>query len=267
MSGTDGARLLSPVIDGAAALERGEWVEGSLTAALASLDGIDAVVDLVADPLAGASAFVVEWALEHCQGFQDLLDELVGDSAAISAAATTWRGIGSCLDGVGEAYTDRVDVDLAGQVGLTPTAYRGAAVAARGHVAALAGAASGVAEGILLAGSVLGTVRAFVQAKLADVVGAAVSAFAKTVSTGGLLAPEAGTRLALKAAATLKECRDLVSALRTSLRVLGELISTVAKGMTAAGRSSKELFGESGGRDLVAQFVELGVQRSSGYDV
>lgn len=261
--GTDGLRYLDPTMDAAAALARGDWVEAGVNAALAGLD----LADVVADPLAGVCSAVADWALDHCQGFQDLLDELVGDAEAITAAAATWRRIGGLLDSVGDEYADRVRRDLGAQRGLTVTAYRGAAVAARGHFTALTGSATGVAEGILLAGSLLGTVRAFVQAKLADAIGAAVVALGTTVATGGTAAPAAGTRLALKAAGLLKECRDLVAALRTSLSALGRLVETVSRGMTSTAKRCKEGFEGADTRDLVRQFVEAGVQRTGAYDV
>lgn len=263
----DGARCLDPLMDASAALVRGDWVEASLAGTQGVLDGTIAGLELAADPLAGVSSLVAEWVLEHCQGFQDLLDELVGDTDMITAAAATWRNIGGRLSDVGDAYVDRVGRDLAGQYGLTLTAYRTAALAARGNVAGLSGAAAGVAEGILLAGSVLGAVRAFVQSKFADVIGAAVSAFAKTAASAGFLAPEAGTRLVIKAATLLKECRDMVTALKTSLAALSRLVRAVAKEMTSSATRTKDAFVQRSEGRLVQQFVEVGMQRGGDYDV
>lgn len=254
--GADGLRVVDPMLDGAAAIARGDWVESGLAVAQGGVD----LAAFALDPVGELSGMAAEWALEHCRPFQDLLDELLGDDEAVAAAAASWRGVGSSLAGVGEAYGEHVRADLAGQHGLALTAYRAAAAGAGTSLRQLAKAAGHVADGIVLAGSVLASVRAFVQATLADVVGKVAAAFARTAATGGLLAPEAGTRLALQVGRLLKSCRDLVVDLRTSLATLGRLVREVTGALEGTARRCRTLLEPRPGLLAAEQALELGRQ-------
>ena len=259
--GADGLRSLDSMLDAAAALARGDWIEGSVSIAQTGLE----VASYVVDPVGELAGMAAEWALAHCQPFQEMLAELLGDATAVCAAAATWRNIGGCLAGVAPSYDRQVGRDLGSSSGVTVIAYRTAAHAAQAYVSGLGRAADYVAEGILLAGSVLGAVRSFVQTRFADAIAMVSAAFIKSACTAGVLAPAAGIQLAANVAQLIGQCRDLMRDLRACLRVMADLVGAVSRGMGGGARMLRELFERgpvSPGLELV---VETGVQRGDAH--
>lgn len=230
---TNGLPGIDGAADAVAALANGDFVEASVNGVSGAID----VVGMIIDPIAGVSSMVANFFMEHCGPLQDWLDEMLGDPAVITAGANTWTNIGNHLGDVALEYGRLVTSDLGEFSGLAMESYRSYALFVENTCFELGRVGHAVSAGIDIAGRLLAGVRDFVQALVSDLIGAAISALAKTAATLGLAAPWAGTGLVLKAKKIIEDCRTFMKGLATSLDEMGELIGIISPVMETATKS------------------------------
>lgn len=142
-----------------------------------AIDGAGMALDAVGfltDPLGTLASSVVGWLIENVEWIREPFDNLMGDPAAIEAAANTWSNISKHLGDVAGQYKGSM-TQIHEWQGQSGKAYRGHAAQLFDHVKNAETAASSVANKIKVAGCWVGATRALVRDLIAEFVGTLIA--------------------------------------------------------------------------------------------
>lgn len=160
-----------------------------------TLDGVSFGLDALSmtlDPFGAVASAGVGWLLNHVGFLREFLDQLTGDAAQIQAVAATWRNIERELVDAGDQYQTALS-GVSSWSGVAADDYRQAASDYVRLLEAIAQQCNTTAEGVEIAGILVGTERALVYDALSSFIGRcvveAVAAVASSWFTfGGSLA-------------------------------------------------------------------------------
>jgi uncharacterized protein DUF6883 len=210
----------------------GSWVDGSLGALGAALDGLA----VVSDPIGTLLQYGVSWLIEHVRPLSQALDWLAGDPAAIAAQAQTWRRVAGSLLAESDVMAQAVRLDLTEWSGAAAQAYRRWVNARTRSLQVLASAANTTAAIVEGAGVLVGTVREMVRDAVATLVSRLMVYAAELVGTAGLATPlvveQVSALCASWAARIARWLRALITSLGRLMREsehLGELVRALNK--------------------------------------
>lgn len=142
--------------DLAAGIQKGDW-----NAIALSVDGISLGLDLLAmalNPLGELIKAGVGWLLEYVSWLREPLEVLTGDPKQVQAVAETWRNISREFAEAADAYRAELGTTRSWH-GVAEYSYR---VTAEEYIGALEGVAvetEHTANGVMIAGMMVGTVR------------------------------------------------------------------------------------------------------------
>ena len=241
-----GSRLLEDGADLKEAFESNSWVSGGLATASTVADTAAAVMD----PLGEALSAGVGWLIEHLSPLKDWLNELTGDSDAVTAAASTWTNIGTelslCADDLDRVCSNR----LAGQESVAVAAFKSLQAGSAAHLRMTGQLASAISGGLTVASVIVRIVHDLVRDAIADVVGKLASKVTIGVLTAGLAAPWAVTsavnEVSSWATRLSKEVTDVVTSsknLKLLLEKAKKIFSWIAekfKSKAGDGKSADE---------------------------
>jgi hypothetical protein len=210
----------------------GSWIDGSLGALSAGLDGLA----VVSDPIGTLLPYGVSWLIEHVRPLSQALDGLAGDPATIAAQAQTWHKVAHLLQAESAALAQAVRLDLTEWSGAAAQAYRRWVNARTRSLQVLASAANATAAIVEGAGVLVGTVRVMVRDAVATVVSRLMVYAAELVGTAGLATPlvveQVSALCASWAARIARWLRALITSLGRLMREserLGELVRALNK--------------------------------------
>ena len=167
------------------AFESKSWVAGGLGTAATALDTAAAVMD----PLGEALSAGVGWIIEHLGSLNEWLNELTGDSDAVTAAASTWTNIAtkpsSCASDLDTVRSSR----LAGQESLAVATFKTLQAGSASHLRMTGQLAGAISGGLTVASMIVRMVHDMVRDAISDVIGKLASKVAIGVLTAGLAAP------------------------------------------------------------------------------
>ena len=230
-----GSRLIEDGFDLKEAFESKSWVAGGLGAAATALDTAAAVMD----PLGEALSAGVGWIIEHLGSLNEWLNELTGDSDAVTAAASTWTNIAtklnSCASDLDKVCTGR----LAGQESLAVATFKTLQAGSASHLRMTGQVAGAISGGLTVASMIVRMVHDMVRDAISDVIGKLASKVAIGALTAGLATPWAVstaitevsswvTRLSKEVADTVLSAKNLKGLLTKANR----LFDDVAKAFT-----------------------------------
>ncbi|GGK86992.1 WXG100-like domain-containing protein [Mangrovihabitans endophyticus] len=205
----------------------GNWIDGTLGAVGAGLDGLA----LVSDPVGALLQYGISWLIEHVRPLSEALDWLAGDPAQIAAHAQTWRNAASELRTESDEFARAVRHDITEWQGTAATAYRAWAAQRDGSLDALARACDtmgAITEG---AGILVGTVRIMVRDAIATVVSRLIVYAGELVASAGLATPlvveQVTTLVASWAAKITHWLKSLISSLRRLMSEGGRLADLI----------------------------------------
>jgi uncharacterized protein YukE len=161
------------------------WVDGTLGAVGAGLDGLA----LVSDPVGALLQYGIAWLIEHVEPLSEALDWLAGDPGQIAAHAQTWRNVVGALRERAADLDRAVRWETAEWVGGAADAYRVWSGQQRDAVGALATAAETMAAITEGAGMLVAGVRMMVRDAIAVLVSRLMSYAAEEVFSLGLATP------------------------------------------------------------------------------
>jgi hypothetical protein len=226
------------VFEVAADIRGGSWVDASL----GGIGGLGASLDtlsLVADPLGGLVAMGVGWLLEHVAVLREALDELAGNTAAVTAHSVTWENVAAAMSAARDQYQARLDADTARWLGASGDAYRRHAAEQIATVEGIGVAAGGVASAVMGTGMLVALVREIVRDLLADFVATLVARLPQWLAmeglTLGIATPAVVSQVASMVAAWAGRIQHFIRGLLTSLRNLLPKLDDLI--MLASGRS------------------------------
>lgn len=213
-------------------ITNGSWIDATLGAVGAGLDGLA----LVSDPIGVLLQYGVAWIIEHVKPLTQALDWLAGDPAQIAGHAQTWRNVAEQLGESAAAAERAVRWDTSEWDGAAGSAYRDWATQQRTALAGLAGAARTMAAVTEGAGVLVGTVRALVRDAIATCVSRLVTYAAEEAFSLGLATPlvveQVTTLIASWAARIARWLKALLASLRRLVpivRRLGDLVAELKK--------------------------------------
>ncbi|HET6876877.1 MAG TPA: PPE domain-containing protein [Jatrophihabitans sp.] len=141
-----------------------------------TLDGVSFGLDALSmtlDPFGAIASAGVGWLLNHVSFLRDFLDQLTGDAAQIQAVADTWRNVERQLFEAGDQYRGALS-GVATWSGAAADDYRAAADDYIRLLEATAQQCNSTAEGVEIAGILVGTERALVYEALSGFIGRCV---------------------------------------------------------------------------------------------
>ena len=218
-------------------VQNGSWIDGTLGAVGAGLDGLA----LVSDPAGALLQYGIAWLIEHVRPLSEALDWLAGDPAQITAQADTWRNVAGALTGNAQSLADAVRADLSDWSGTAAAAYHGWAARREQTLRTLARASDTMALITEAAGTLIGTVRLLVRDAVATVVSRLIGYAGELIATAGLATP-----LVVEQVTTL--CASWGARIARWLRALIASLRKLAEAMTRLGRDVDDLKGSSPGK-------------------
>ncbi|WP_178389288.1 hypothetical protein [Actinomyces oris] len=225
-----GSRLLEDGADLKEAFESKSWVAGGLGTVATAADAAAAAID----PLGEALSAGVGWVIEHLSPLKDWLNELTGDSDAVTAAASTWTNIAtkpsSCATDLDTVRSSR----LAGQESLAVATFKTLQAGSASHLRMTGQLAGAISGGLTVASMIVRMVHDMVRDAISDVIGKLASKVAIGVLTAGLAAPWAVstavtevsswvTRLSKEVADTVLSARNLKDLLTKANRLFDDV--------------------------------------------
>ncbi|MFC2779235.1 hypothetical protein [Actinomyces sp.] len=214
-----GSRLLEDGADLKEAFESKSWVAGGLATAATAADAAAAAID----PLGEALSAGVGWVIEHLSPLKDWLNELAGDSDAVTAAASTWTNIATKPS---SCATDLDTVSrLAGQESLAVATFKTLQAGSASHLRMTGGVAGAISGGLTVASVIVRIVHDMVRDAISDVIGKLLSKASITVLTAGLAAPWAVSSVATDVSSWATRLAKEVTDVVTSAKNLKGLLS------------------------------------------
>lgn len=219
----------------------GSWIDGTLGAVGAGLDGLA----FMSDPVGALLQYGIAWLIDHVKPLSQALDWLAGDPAQITAHAQTWRNVSSSLATEADGLARSLRLDVAEWSGSAGAAYRSWASQREQSLRALGQASETTALIIEGAGTLISTVRLMVRDAVATVVSRLTVYAAELLATAGLAAPLVAEQVATLCASWGARIAHWLKSLIASLRKLltesgrlGQLIETLRARMQ--GRAGKD---------------------------
>lgn len=213
----------------------GSWVDGTLGAVGAGLDGLA----FMSDPVGALLQYGIAWLIDHVKPLSQALDWLAGDPAQITAHAQTWRNVSSSLATEADGLARSLRLDVAEWSGSAGAAYRSWASQREQSLRALGQASETMALIIEGAGTLISTVRLMVRDAVATVVSRLTVYAAELLATAGLAAPLVAEQVATLCASWGARIAHWLKSLIASLRKLltesgrlGQLIETLKRRLT-----------------------------------
>ena len=230
-----GSRLLEDGADLKEAFESKSWVAGGLATAATAADAAAAAID----PLGEALSAGVGWVIEHLSPLKDWLNELAGDSDAVTAAASTWTNIATKLNSCATDLDKVRSSRLAGQESLAVATFKTLQAGSASHLRMTGGVAGAISSGLTVASMIVRMVHDMVRDAISDVIGKLLSKASITVLTAGVAAPWAVSSIATDvsswATRLAKEVTDVVTSaknLKGLLSKANRLLDDVAAAFT-----------------------------------
>lgn len=220
---TSGAGIIDSGYGTINAICNGDWVD-------AALSGVALVLDAAAtaaDPLGSALSAGIGWVIDHLNPIKGWFEEVAGNPGGAVAQAQTWGLISTDLTPTSEDWVNSGNKLITPQSGPAVNAYLGWEDLHTQSLAALAGVADAMKNGITIAAGIVGFVHGFLRDILAQLVGAAISWVAEAVLSFGTLIPWICGQIGTRVAAVTAKCSNFVKGLATSGSKLGDLLTAM----------------------------------------
>jgi uncharacterized protein YukE len=214
-------------------VQNGSWIDGTLGAVGAGLDGLA----LISDPVGALLQYGISWLIEHVKPLSEALDWLAGDPGQIAAHAATWRNVAGSLADDADSLAGAVRADLSEWSGAAAAAYQDWAAHREQTLRTLARASETMGLITEAAGTLIGTVRLMVRDAVATVVSRLIVYAGELIATAGLATPLVVEQVTTLCAAWGARIARWLRSLIASLRKLGQA-------MTRLGRNVDNLKGE-----------------------
>ena len=221
-------------------LSEGSWLETGLSSVSLVADAVGVGVD----PLGTLIAWGAGWLIDHFGPLKSWMDQFLGDADSVRADAATWSNVawamGECADSL-----EQDERGLMGeQVGATATAYRASNADTVSALRTASGAADAMSRATSVLAEVVGLVHDLLRDAISAIVGTLASAIIEAIATCGLAIPliiaqvqvkvgAKATQMAAKVTGALKSARSLAKQLSSARGLLELLRSLLSRGKRA----------------------------------
>lgn len=228
----EGAGVFSSLADLNATFDQEQFDPGQAAVTAVGL-GLDALGTAM-DPLGALGEAGIGWLIEHIWWLHEPLDALAGDPTQIAAQAQTWHNVSAELRSVAADHVAGASA-LSGWNGDAADAYRVAVSGYADRLGAAADSSESLASLVLSTGAMVGTVRALIRDKIAELVwdavcwlvGSAVSAVATVGGSVAVAVSYAVLRALLLAQEIARRLARLFDDLEAAGGIAGELVAAM----------------------------------------
>ena len=239
-SAVSGSGVVEDIWGIAHGLSEGSWLETGLSSVSLVADAVGVGVD----PLGTLIAWGAGWLIDHFGPLKSWMDQFLGDADSVRADAATWSNVAQAM---GEC-ADSLEQDERGlmgeQVGATATAYRAANQDTISALRTASGAADAMGKATSVLAEVVGLVHDLLRDAISAIVGTLASAIIEAIATCGLAIPliiaqvqvkvgAKATQMAAKVTGALRSARSLAKQLSSARGLLELLRSLLSRGKRA----------------------------------
>jgi len=215
-SAVSGSGVVEDIWGIAHGLSEGSWLETGLSSVSLVADAVGVGVD----PLGTLIAWGAGWLIDHFGPLKSWMDEFLGDADSVRADAATWSNVAQAM---GEC-ADSLEQDERGlmgeQVGATATAYRASNADTISALRTASGAADAMGKATSVLAEVVGLVHDLLRDAISAIVGTLASAIIEAIATFGLAIPLIIAQVQVKVGAKATEMAAHVTGVLKSARAL-----------------------------------------------
>ena len=215
-SAVSGSGVVEDIWGIAHGLSEGSWLETGLSSVSLVADAVGVGVD----PLGTLIAWGAGWLIDHFGPLKSWMDQFLGDADSVRADAATWSNVAQAM---GEC-ADSLEQDERGlmgeQVGATATAYRASNADTISALRTASGAADAMGKATSVLAEVVGVVHDLLRDAISAIVGTLASAIIEAIATFGLAIPLIIAQVQVKVGAKATEMAAKVTGVLKSARAL-----------------------------------------------
>ena len=215
-SAVSGSGVVEDIWGIAHGLSEGSWLETGLSSVSLVADAVGVGVD----PLGTLIAWGAGWLIDHFGPLKSWMDEFLGDADSVRADAATWsnvaQAIGECADTL-----EGDEKNLMGeQVGATATAYRASNQDTISALRTASGAADAMGKATSVLAEVVGLVHDLLRDAISAIVGTLASAIIEAIATCGLAIPLIIAQVQVKVGTKATQMAAHITGVLKSARIL-----------------------------------------------
>ena len=239
-SAVSGSGVVEDIWGIAHGLSEGSWLETGLS----SLSLVADAVGVGVDPLGTLIAWGAGWLIDHFGPLKSWMDQFLGDADSVRADAATWSNVAQAMGECADSLEGDEKNLMGEQVGATATAYRASNADTISALRTASGAADAMGKATSVLAEVVGLVHDLLRDAISAIVGTLASAIIEAIATCGLAIPliiaqvqvkvgAKATQMAAKVTGALKSARSLAKQLSSARGLLELLRSLLSRGKRA----------------------------------
>ena len=197
-------------------LSEGSWLETGLSSVSLVADAVGVGVD----PLGTLIAWGAGWLIDHFGPLKSWMDQFLGDADSVRADAATWSNVAQAMGECADTLEQDERGLMGGQVGATATAYRAANQDTISALRTASGAADAMGKATSVLAEVVGLVHDLLRDAISAIVGTLASAIIEAIATFGLAIPLIIAQVQVKVGAKATQMAAHVTGVLKSARAL-----------------------------------------------
>lgn len=215
-SAVSGSGVVEDIWGIAHGLSEGSWLETGLSSVSLVADAVGVGVD----PLGTLIAWGAGWLIDHFGPLKSWMDQFLGDADSVRADAATWSNVAQAMGECADTLEQDERGLMGGQVGATATAYRAANQDTISALRTASGAADAMSRATSVLAEVVGLVHDLLRDAISAIVGTLASAIIEAIATFGLAIPLIIAQVQVKVGAKATQMAAHVTGVLKSARAL-----------------------------------------------
>ena len=215
-SAVSGSGVVEDIWGIAHGLSEGSWLETGLSSVSLVADAVGVGVD----PLGTLIAWGAGWLIDHFGPLKSWMDEFLGDADSVRADAATWSNVAQAMGECADSLEGDEKNLMGEQVGATATAYRASNQDTISALRTASGAADAMGKATSVLAEVVGLVHDLLRDAISAIVGTLASAIIEAIATFGLAIPLIIAQVQVKVGAKATEMAAHITGVLKSARTL-----------------------------------------------
>ena len=215
-SAVSGSGVVEDIWGIAHGLSEGSWLETGLSSVSLVADAVGVGVD----PLGTLIAWGAGWLIDHFGPLKSWMDQFLGDADSVRADAQTWSNVAQAVGECADALEGDEKNLMGEQVGATATAYRAANQDTISALRTASGAADAMGKATSVLAEVVGLVHDLLRDAISAIVGTLASAIIEAIATFGLAIPLIIAQVQIKVGAKATQMAAHITGVLKSARTL-----------------------------------------------
>ena len=215
-SAVSGSGVVEDIWGIAHGLSEGSWLETGLSSVSLVADAVGVGVD----PLGTLIAWGAGWLIDHFGPLKSWMDQFLGDADSVRADAATWSNVAQAMGECADALEGDEKNLMGDQVGATADAYRAANQDTISALRTASGAADAMGKATSVLAEVVGLVHDLLRDAISAIVGTLASAIIEAIATFGLAIPLIIAQVQVKVGAKATEMAAHITGVLKSARTL-----------------------------------------------